>query len=440
MKVTIIGAGMAGLAASDRLRQLGIQAHVYEARSVWGGHTHSDNRDGFVFDEGPHVSFTKDDAVRALFTAGAVDVEEFRARITNAFRGSWIPHPAQCHLHGQDPDLIARCIVDFVNAQKSPPPIANYADWCVASFGQTFAETFPFSYTRKYWTVEASEMSTDWVGARIYPPKLEDVVRGALMPVSGEGFHYLSTFRYPSQGGYQSFMRSMYHPESISCDKRVAKLDLSAKRVSFYDGSSANYDALISTMPLPDLIRAIVPGQAPKEVRDAAEKLLCSSLVLVDVAVRRSDLSDAHWFYVYDEDISFARGHYPHMLAPKNAPPGCGSIQLEVYHSKHRPLPCRAPELPQRVVRELVALKILRSESEVLWARHREIQYANVIFDHARAGALAILLPWLKSVGILLAGRYGEWNYAWTDDAVKSGWAAAEAAAALGAERPGSTP
>jgi protoporphyrinogen oxidase len=77
-------------------------------------------------------------------------------------------------------------------------------------------------------------------------------------------------------------------------------------------------------------------------------------------------------------------------------------------------------------VNELQELGILRSPSDVLWAEHREVPYANVVFTLDRAAALNVILPWIKQAGIVLAGRYGEWAYHWTDDAVRAGWAAAD--------------
>jgi protoporphyrinogen oxidase len=424
--VAVIGSGMAGMAAADRLAGAGVAAEIFEAELEWGGHTRSFERDGFVFDDGPHVSFTKDEAVRELFTRGARDVVEFPASISNYFRTHWVKHPAQCHLYGLDPDLVTACIADFVRTHATPPKVETYQDWCVAMFGATFAQNFPLPYTRKYWTLEAAQMSTDWVGSRMYPPKLEEVVRGALVPDQGGDFHYLSKFRYPARGGFQSFMRAMLRPELLRLGKRLVRLRPARKELSFADGSSSQYEHLISTMPLPELVRAIDPAEVPGAVRDAAEALLCSSLVLIDVAVKRADLSPNHWFYVYDEDISFARGHFPHMLSAHNAPPGCGSIQLEVYHSRHKPLETSPDLLPERVVDELVKIGILRDKQEVLWARSREVHYANVVFDHQRTAALGVIEPWLSERGIVRAGRYGDWAYHWTDDSVKSGWRAAD--------------
>src|SRR5262245_30563329 len=121
MHVAVIGSGMAGMAAADALVRRGVAVEVFESLPHWGWHTHSTTCAGFVFDEGPHVSFTKDERVRALFERGAGEVEEIRARITNFFRGHWVTHPAQCHLYGLDSDLVARCITDFVRAQMDPP-------------------------------------------------------------------------------------------------------------------------------------------------------------------------------------------------------------------------------------------------------------------------------------------------------------------------------
>ncbi len=87
----------------------------------------------------------------------------------------------QLHLHGLPEDIIVKVITDFVEERNAPErPVNNYADWLLASFGKTFAELFPMQYTRKYHLTTAENMSTDWLGPRIYRPSLEEVLRGAL--------------------------------------------------------------------------------------------------------------------------------------------------------------------------------------------------------------------------------------------------------------------
>ena len=38
----------------------------------------------------------------------------------------------------------------------------NYGEWLHLAF-KVFAENFPYAYTRKYWTVDPVELTTDWV-------------------------------------------------------------------------------------------------------------------------------------------------------------------------------------------------------------------------------------------------------------------------------------
>jgi UDP-galactopyranose mutase len=65
------------------------------------------------------------------------------------------------------------------------------------------------------------------------------------------------------------------------------------------------YEQLISTMPLPVLIRAM--GQeVPQNVREAAEGLRFTSVRCVNIGVERENLTEKHWIY-YLEDTVFHR-------------------------------------------------------------------------------------------------------------------------------------
>ena len=94
--------------------------------------------------------------------------------------------------------------------------------------------------------------------------------------------------------------------------------------------------------------------------------------------------------YFYDEDICFARLGFPHMLAARNAPPGTGSIQAEVYFSdKYKPLTGSPEDWIEPVIRDLRHCGLLREDDRVLCSKAMLLRYANVIFDLDRAAALA---------------------------------------------------
>ena len=71
--IVVLGSGMAGFGAAHRLHAEGIVPVMYDKNSYYGGHTASfRNGNGFLFDVGPHISFTKDTRVQELF-ADSVD-------------------------------------------------------------------------------------------------------------------------------------------------------------------------------------------------------------------------------------------------------------------------------------------------------------------------------------------------------------------------------
>src|SRR5262245_17893127 len=156
---------MAGLGAAHRFHQAGLPTVTFEKHPYYGGHTASHCfAEGFVFDEGPHISFTKYARMAELFAESVGgEYETLRANVNNYWRGHWIKHPAQTNLYGLPVGLITSIIKDFVAAQTMPVgEVKNYADWLVASYGQTFARTFPMEYTVKYHTTTAENMSTNW--------------------------------------------------------------------------------------------------------------------------------------------------------------------------------------------------------------------------------------------------------------------------------------
>jgi protoporphyrinogen oxidase len=425
-RVAVLGTGMAGFGAWHVLRDQPHEVVLYDKSTYAGGHTTSWTFEpGFIFDEGPHVSFTKDERVQGLL-AEAVDneFEEIQYELDNYWRGHWVTHPAQCNLHGLPVDVVTKIIADFVEESNGPDrDIQTYEDWLVASYGRTFADEFPAAYTRKYHTTSPANMTTDWIGPRMYRPSLEEVLRGALAPAA-PNVHYVTGFRYPTRGGFASYLGKFIATAPIELGHEAVKIDPVQRSVEFATGRPVSYDGLISSVPLPDLLR-IIEG-VPSDVREAGSLLACSSCVLVNVAVSRPDVTDKHIKYFYDKDILFSRLCFPSLMSPNNAPPGTSTIQAEVYFSdKYRPLTSKPEDLIDPVIHDLERCGLVE-RGEVVYKGAVYCEYANVIFDHDREPALATVNAYLDELGIARCGRYGDWDYMWTDDSFKSGERAAE--------------
>jgi len=309
-----------------------------------------------------------------------------------------------------------KIIMDFLKRPDIHEP-KNYEEWLVAQFGEYFAINFPIQYTLKYWTTEAKNLTTDWVESRFSLPSLENILKGAFEEQK-ENFYYAKEMRYPEKGGYKSFLNYMAKDVNIQLNKKAILIDIKRNKIDFADGTSTYYEKLISSIPLPELINII--NEVPDNVKIAASKLHVTSGQLVSLGFNRPDVSPKIWFYIYDEDIEPARAYSPSIKSPNNAPHDKSSLQFETYYSKLRPKRMNGDNLIEHI--------IIKGEKMKLWSRkdievtdYRELEYANVIIDFERNKNYSIVKSFLEEKGILTCGRFGEWEYFWSDQSLLSG-------------------
>src|SRR5678815_1735506 len=99
---------MAGFGAATHLSSRGVRPTVFDKNPYHGGHTASLRDDkGFLFDFGPHISFTKDPRIQDLFAQYVEQkYEAVQVKLDNYWRGLRLTHPVQLHLNGLPKDLI----------------------------------------------------------------------------------------------------------------------------------------------------------------------------------------------------------------------------------------------------------------------------------------------------------------------------------------------
>lgn len=442
--VAILGAGLTGLSCSYHLGH--DNCLIFERNQYAGGHISTHFRDGCYWDEGPHVSFTKHAEVRNLLTWSARgSVLEYPTNIANSYQGHWIPHPAQSNLSSVPEPLARQCLDNFLSSRvqadknESSMPPKHYGEWLERAFGPTFAKTFPTAYTQKYWTCHPDDMTVDWVGERVYYPDVATVKEG-YFGVSKKNTHYITSVRYPENGGYMTFANGIQKGANIRLGKEVECIDLVARRISFSDGTEHFFESLINTLPLDRFIEMI--HHAPSHVLESARSLNCSSLLLVNIRAKGPSLQPYHWLYVYDQNMYSTRITQTHLLSRQNTPAGSIGIQVEVYESRYRPFSRSHDEIAKQVVSEVLQLGLA---TEVEAVNTQYVPYANVIFDHQRRDNQNVILDWLSRFGLEreeddlepmtdwnnvkarglqplnLAGRFGQWKYFWTDDCILRG-------------------
>lgn len=417
----ILGSGISSLSAGFHLNKAGFPIIIYEKDSDWGGLCSNFTIDGFRFDRFVHFTFAKEEYIHNTFNASS-ELLEHPAISNNYYNGYWLKHPAQNNLYPLPEDEKTKIIEGFkTRSQKDISEINDYAEWLECQYGNYFAHNFPFKYTRKYWGKEPKELETKWVGNRMHSPSLEEVEEGATKPVD-KNFYYTNVMKYPKIGGFKSILNSIREGLDIKFDKEVVKIDAKEKTVYFKDNSSVKYNNLISSLPLPEIVKMI--ERTPTEVIEAGKKLKYTCGYQVSLGFKRPDVAKDLWFYIYDEDILSARVYSPSLKSKDNVPEGCSSLQAEVFFANDAEI-ISSEIVLENTIKKLSEMNLFNRD-EIVVKDIRFEKYANVIFDHDIYKNRKIILDYLKTVDIKSIGRFGKWEYLWTNQAFLSGMDAAD--------------
>ena len=250
----------------------------------------------------------------------------------------------------------------------------------------------------------------------------EDVLRGAV-GASGPELGYNANFWYPEQG-IGAFSDALASRTAVELSRAPSRIDLATRSLVFED-EEVPFDVLVSTIPLPTLLRLL--SNVPERIAAAASQLRATHLHYFDLALSVPNPNPYHWVDVPEAKSPCYRvGCYSH-FSDKLAPPGKSSLYVELADR-------RAPNAERALAGILPGLKelgLLKSERDLEFWRLRTIDYAYVIYDHQYRAALDVIEPFLAEQRIISSGRYGAWNYSSMEDALLMGQRAARDAVAL---------
>ena len=413
----ILGAGLAGLSAAYHLED----SVIYEASPVVGGHAKSISKNGFTFDEGIHVLHTKNEYVLALLGGPA------NAGLASHEREAWIYHydtltryPFQANTYGLPLEVVKECLTGFIQNDFPNDKFKTYADWLYYQFGRGITDRFMIPYSIKFWGVHPRELTTEWVSVRHPRPSFDEVISGALGDQK-KGFGVNATFRYPKRGGFGAIGEALADTvgrDRIHLGMRATRIDLREREIDFNNGELVlPYEVLISTIPLPELVA--ITTDLPTSIRAAAEQLRAISILAVNLGIGRPNITDKHWIYYPEEDYIFFRVSFPMNKAPGMVPSGTSSISAEIAHGNGRTLD--RDGVTQRVMEDLQRSGVLRPGDKVVFEDSIDIRYAYIIHDKKRRRAVRAIHEHFKSHEIFPCGRYGDWGYLWSDEAILSG-------------------
>jgi protoporphyrinogen oxidase len=424
--IAILGAGLTGLSAGLRLAREGTRFRLFEKLGWAGGHAITSEDSGYRFDRTGHLLHLRSPTMRERVLGWLGDDYELIQRRSVVFsHGVYTRYPFQANTYGLPPEVAHECLLGFIQAHFNPPASAplNFEEFCLAHFGAGISRHFMLPYNARLWGVSPSEITSAWCQRFVPLPKLEDVVAGAV-GLNDRELGYNANFVYPRQG-IGELPRAMLRELGAVELSRAPRSIAVAQRVLEFDDERVPFDVLLSTIPLPTLIGLC--DEVPPAVRQAAADLRCTHLYYLDVALERAPGRDFHWAYVPEEKYPFYRvGCYSH-FSPALVPQGKGSLYVELADRREPALETLLPE----VTRGLCAMGVIDDARDIAFVRLRRIDHAYVIFDHRYYAAVATVRGFLERQRIVVAGRYGAWNYSSMEDALIFGEDAAGAAREL---------
>jgi protoporphyrinogen oxidase len=410
----ILGAGVTGLAAG-----LASGLAVYEASANPGGicasyyvrpnsserlHSVPHDEEAYRFEiGGGHWIWGGDPVVLRLISSFTpVDLYNRRAAVFFPEKDLYVPYPLQYHLKYLAPSVREQALQEMVQASATQhPPVSTMADWLKASFGRTLCDLFfdPFHelYTSGLWKTILPPDATK------SPVDLELAIQGAFDEVPAAGYN--TCFIYP-RGGLNTLAEKMSRKCRIKYSKRVVKIDVKDKVACFADGSSAAYEALISTIALNRMIELC--GLA----LDAEPDPFTSVLVINIGAVKGTRCPREQWLYLPKTEAGFHRvGFYSNVDAsfiPLSSRMSQERVSIYVekgYPGGHKPDDEEVRRLCQRVAKQL---------REWGWIKEQEVvdpTWIDTAYAWSRNGSQwrQKALHALEAHEIYQIGRYGRW-------------------------------
>jgi len=408
MKVGILGGGLTGLTLGVELET---DFEILEKNPDCGGLCRSLTMDGFTFDYGgAHIIYSQDQsALDFMLRMLGGNCHKGRRNNKIYYKGRFVKYPFENGLSDLPEKDNFECLYYYLKNDYPSP--SNFKEWIYYTFGKGIAEKYLLPYNRKVWNTEPEDMSLHWVEGRVPKPPLEDVIKSAIgLPT--EGYTHQLNFYYPKKGGIYALIQAMEEKISDRVTKAFAVKKIFKEKDGWFisDGDEQKmYDLLISTIPIFELLKAL--EDVPEEIKDACFRLQYNSLIAVLLGLEGNSLPPYTAVYFPNEGLKFNRVGFPHIFSSYNVPPEHSSLVVEITAKENDSTWRLSDEdLLKHSIDGLFSCGLLHPQKVCLKKVVRS-KYAYVIYDKDYQKNIRIVKNYIEKLGIILCGRFAEFEY-----------------------------
>ena len=424
MKTIILGAGLSGISTAYFLQ--GERGYdditLLEMENRPGGLCRSIKKNGYIYDIGPHILFSKDkemlDLMLSVLDEGKNDLVRSNQIL---YKNKRIQYPFENDLSKLPKKDLDYCINAFNHNPYEDYEVNNMIQFFLKTFGEGITNTYLRPYNEKIWKYDPAFMNTSMVD-RIPKPTPEEIRRSAVGETV-QGYLHQLYFSFPAKGGIeavpQGFIRRLDSNKcKIELNSEVKSIVKKGKKYEVIAGNKKyEADLIISTIPIQALTK--VYANATEELKYKVSRLRYNSISISFVKLPYDLCGENFAFMIPDKDIIFHRiskmdflgSEYHHS---KNE----STYMVEVTYRENDQVDLLTEEEFKEHIREgLVSIGFAKKKIDVEFIDITKYQYAYVIYDIDHSNNMEYIRNFFKNEGIVLNGRFGNFEY-WNMDRI----------------------
>lgn len=405
-RVAVIGAGVAGLASAQMLRNRA-DVVVFEQEDRPGGLIRCANVDGALFHLcGGHVFNTKDGAVARWFWSWFDRDRDFFKKDRNSaicLEGNrFVDYPIENHVY-QLPEQIQKKVYDELEEMMSAPVVdpTDFGDFLLKRFGKTLCEVYFRPYNEKIWRCDLSRIPLSWLAGKLPMPSPGEILRANKEKIEEKEFVH-SSFFYPKHRGSQFIADTLSQGLRIRYSTEVKQIESDKNGGCLVNGERFDEVVFCGNIKfLPDVLRGVELGSFVDEIRNLESH--GTTAVFCEI-----DPNPYSWFY------QPLNKHQSHRVICT------GNFSI----SNNGPHPMTGTvEFTDSIGKEQIVCQLAEMPCHPKYIAHHYSQYSYPIQHSDTRRMIATLKARLSKYHIFLVGRFSEWEYFNMDAVISSAMA-----------------
>ena len=338
------------------------------------------------------------------------------------YKGRYVQYPFENDLSKLPEEDLQYCINTFENNPYETYNAENMIHYFLKTFGEGITNCYLRPYNEKIWKYDPAFMSTSMV-ERIPRPTKEEIQRSA----AGEtvdGYVHQLNFSYPQKHGIeavpQGFLnhldKSKVHLLSSFEIKRIEKSENKYLIVSS-SGKTVKANHIISTIPIQELTKSY--SHSTNELESKVSDLRYNSIIVAFARTPYDLCGNNFTFTIPEKNIIFHRISKMDFLGDEyHRQKDEATFMVEITFRANDYIDLMADkELKDKIVNGMVSIGFARAKEDISIIDIIKEKYAYIIYDLHHNDNMKYIREFYKNEGIVLHGRFGNFEY-WNMDKI----------------------